>query len=79
MQQTDWNPHPRRRGSAAARSLLELSAGGREVNRKRVQRLMLVMGLQALVPGPHTGKPHPEHPIYPYLLRGVEVTQPNKV
>jgi putative transposase len=59
--------------------LLELRAGGREVNRKRVQRLMRVMGLQALVPGPHTSKPHPEHPIYPYLLGGVEVTRPNQV
>lgn len=59
--------------------LLELRGGGREVNRKRVQRLMRVMGLQALVPGPHTSKPHPEHPIYPYLLGGVEVTRPNQV
>jgi len=59
--------------------LLELGVSGHEVNRKRVQRLMRVMGLQALVPGPHTSKPHPEHPIYPYLLRGVEVTQPNQV
>ena len=52
---------------------------GREVNRKRVQRLMRVMGLEALVPGPHTSRPHPEHRIYPYLLRGVEVTKPNQV
>ncbi len=59
--------------------LLELRARGRELNRKRVQRLMRVMGLQALVPGPHTSKPHPEHPIYPYLLGGVEVTRPNQV
>ena len=58
---------------------LELRASGREVNRKRVQRLMRVMGLQGLVPGPHTSKPHPEHQIYPYLLRGVEVTRPNHV
>lgn len=61
------------------RVLLELRAGGRDVNRKRVQRLMQMMGLQALVPGPHTSKPHPEHPIYPYLLGGVEVTRPNQV
>lgn len=49
------------------------------VNRKRVQRLMRLMGLAAMVPGPHTSKPHPEHKIYPYLLRGVTVTRPNQV
>lgn len=59
--------------------LHELRLVGHDVNRKRVQRLMRVMGLQALVPGPHTSKPHPEHPVYPYLLRGVEVTRPNQV
>jgi putative transposase len=50
-----------------------------KVNRKRVQRLMRVMGLQALVPGPHTSKPHPEHKIYPYLLRGLSVERPDQV
>jgi HTH-like domain len=49
------------------RIVLELRKVGHDVNRKRVQRLMQVMGLQALVPGPHTSKPHPEHRIYPYL------------
>jgi putative transposase len=56
-----------------------LKAEGHEVNRKRVQRLMRLMGLEALVPGPHTSRPHPQHPIYPYLLRGVEVLQPDQV
>jgi hypothetical protein len=42
--------------------LLELRKAGHVVNRKRVQRLMQLMGLQALVPGPHTSKPHPDHP-----------------
>jgi putative transposase len=59
--------------------LLELRNAGHEVNRKRVQRLMQLMGLQALVPGPHTSKPHPEHPIYPYLLGGIDVVRPNQV
>ena len=59
--------------------LFELRLAGHEVNRKRVQRLMRVMGLQALVPGPHTSKPHPSHPIYPYLLRKVDVARPNQV
>ncbi len=57
----------------------ELRRLGHDVNRKRVQRLMRLMGLQAMVPGPHTSKPHPDHPIYPYLLRGVDVTRPNQV
>jgi putative transposase len=49
------------------------------VNRKRVQRLMRVMGLKSLLPGPHTSRPHPAHPIYPYLLRGVKVVRPDQV
>jgi len=49
------------------------------VNEKRVARLMRVMGLQATLPGPHTSKPHPEHEIYPYLLRGLEIKAPNEV
>jgi len=58
--------------------LFELRAAGHAVNRKRVQRLMQVMGLQALVPGPHTSTPHPDHPIYPYLLGNVDVVRPNQ-
>ena len=49
---------------------LALRREGESVNRKRVQRLMRVMGLCGLVPGPHTSRPHPEHKVYPYLLRG---------
>jgi putative transposase len=52
---------------------------GRVVNRKRVQRLMRAMGLAGMAPGPNTSKPHPEHKIYPYLLRGVPVVRPNQV
>ena len=59
--------------------VLELRRLGHKVNRKRVQRLMRVMGLQALVPGPHTSKPHPEHKVYPYLLRRMDITRPNQV
>jgi putative transposase len=46
------------------RIVLELGRADQDVNRKRVQRLMQLMGLQALVPGPHTSRPHPEHKIY---------------
>ena len=56
-----------------------LKGEGHEVNRKRVQRLMRLMGLQSLLPGPHTSKPHPEHPVYPYLLRGLNIVRPDQV
>ncbi len=52
---------------------------GYNVNRKRVQRLMQKLGLVGMSPGPNTSKSHPEHKIYPYLLRGVEITKPNQV
>jgi putative transposase len=52
---------------------------GQAVNEKRVARLMRVMGLQAIVPGPHTSQPHPENPVYPYLLRDLEVVRPDQV
>jgi len=61
------------------RILHELRLAGHTVNRKRVQRLMQVMGLQGMVPGPHTSKPHPDHPIYPYLIGGIDVLRPNQV
>ena len=52
---------------------------GYRVNRKRVQRLMRQMGLQGMAPGPNTSRAHPQHPVYPYLLRGLEITRPNQV
>lgn len=56
-----------------------LQALGYPVNHKRVERLMRVMGLQAILPGPHTSRPHPEHRVYPYLLRDLVVERPNQV
>jgi putative transposase len=56
--------------------LMEL---GYRVNHKRVERLMRLMGLQAIVPGPHTSRPHPEYLVYPYLLRGLVISVPNQV
>jgi transposase InsO family protein len=50
-----------------------LGREGYAVSRKRVQRLMRKMGLEALYPRPRTTVPHPEHKIYPYLLREREV------
>jgi putative transposase len=49
------------------------------VNRKRVQRLMRLMGLEAIYPKPRTTVRDREHRIYPYLLRSVEVVRPNQV
>lgn len=49
------------------------------VNRKRIQRLMGILDLAGMAPGPNTSRPHPEHKIYPYLLRGVAVIRPNQV
>ncbi len=52
---------------------------GYTVNRKRIARLMTLMGLMAVVPGPHTSTPHRRHPVYPYLLRGLTIDQPDQV
>lgn len=47
--------------------------------RERVQRLMRLMGIEALYPKKHTSAPHPGHKIYPYLLRNLAITCPNQV
>jgi putative transposase len=56
-----------------------LQKAGYPINHKRVQRLMQVMGLQAVGPKPGTSQPAPDHKIYPYLLRGLAITRPNQV
>ena len=56
-----------------------LRAEGCRVNRKRVQRLMRLMGIAALGPKPRTSKPAPGHKVYPYLLRGLAIERPNHV
>jgi len=61
------------------RMVVHLGRAGYLVNRKRVQRLMVLLGLAGMAPGPNTSHPHPQHKIYPYLLRGVFVTRPNQV
>jgi putative transposase len=52
---------------------------GYRVNRKRVRRLMGIMGLRAIYQCPRTSQPAPGHQVYPYLLRDVAITQPNQV
>jgi putative transposase len=57
----------------------ELRKKGYPANRKRVQRLMRLLGLESVAPKPNTSKPNEEHPVYPYLLRGVTIDRPNQV
>jgi putative transposase len=56
-----------------------LQRAGYEVNHKRVQRLMGLMGLQAIYPKPRTSIPASDHKVYPYLLRGLVITRPDQV
>jgi putative transposase len=56
-----------------------LATQGEEVNRKRVQRLMRLMGLEAIYPKPKLSAPGRGHRIYPYLLRDVQVVRPDQV
>jgi putative transposase len=50
-----------------------------KVNRKRIQRLMRILGIEALYPKPRLSRPAPGHQIYPYLLRGLTIERPNQV
>lgn len=65
---------------AGARMLRDLlRQDGIHVGRKHVATLMRKMGIEALYRRPNTSRRRPEHPIYPYLLRHLSVTQPNQV
>jgi len=72
----EYTRHPFYGSRRMTRYLGEL---GHRVNRKRVQRLMRTLGLVGMAPGPNTSKAHPQHKIYPYLLRGVDIIRPNQV
>jgi putative transposase len=61
------------------RMALQLRQEGYEANRKRVKRLMRQMGLEAVYPRKRTTTPHPEHRIYPYLLRHRTISRANQV
>ena len=64
-------------GSRMLRGLV--AAEGCKVGRRHVKTLMQRMGIEALYRRPRTTKPEPGHKIYPYLLRGMEITRPNQV
>jgi putative transposase len=59
--------------------LRTLAQHGYRVNRKRVQRLMRIMGLQGLAPRRNTSRPAKGHRVFPYLLRNVSITHPDHV
>ena len=52
---------------------------GTVIGRHRVRRLMTKMGLEAIYKRPRTSQPNPQHPVYPYLLRGMQIDRPNQV
>jgi putative transposase len=59
--------------------LVTLQVMGYVINRKRVQRLMRILGVSGIVPGPNTSKRNQAHKVYPYLLTGLEIVRPNQV
>ncbi|CAB4243994.1 protein of unknown function [Methylacidimicrobium sp. AP8] len=71
--------YTRRPFYGSRRMVVFLGRLGYVANRKRVQRLMRHMGLAGMAPGPSTSVGHPEQAVYPYLLRGVEVSRPDQV
>ena len=70
---TDWPFYGSRRITA------QLQREGVVINRKAVQRHLREMGLAAIAHGPQTSGRHPEHDVYPYLLRGLPIIRPNQV
>ena len=57
----------------------QLQDKGHQVGRQHVSTLMKKMGITAMYKKPKTSKPHPDHKVYPYLLRGLEITKANYV
>jgi putative transposase len=72
----EYTAHPFR---GSRRMTIWLRQQGEEVNRKRVQRLMRLMGLEAIYPKPKLSVPGQGHKIYPYLLRDVQIERPDQV
>lgn len=71
--------YTRRPFYGSRKMVVYLKMVGHVVNRKRVQRLMRLMGLVAMAPRPNTSKRQVAHKVYPYLLRGVPIVRPNQV
>jgi len=64
-------------GARMLRDMLKLD--GLKVGREHVATLMEKMGIAAIYRKRNTSKPHPDHPIYPYLLKGLTIDRPNQV
>lgn len=64
-------------GSRSMRSYLRRL--GYKINRKRVARLMKLLGIETIYPKPRTSQAHSEHKVYPYLLRKLKIKRPNQV
>lgn len=64
-------------GSRQMTSWLRLQ--GHRVNRKRIQRLMRLMSLEGIAPSKKTSAPHPQHRVFPYLLKSLQIVRPNQV
>jgi putative transposase len=72
----EYTAHP----FLGSRKLAEwLTAQGESVNRKRVQRLMRLMGIEAIYPKPKLSQPGQGHKVFPYLLRGVTIDRVDQV
>jgi putative transposase len=71
--------HTRHSFYGSRKIVIALATAGYTVNRKRVQRLMRVMGIEAVAPGPNTSRSRKEDVKYPYLLRGLTIDRPNQV
>ena len=69
----------RRRGYGSRQMVRHLRREGFAVGRKRIRRLMAKMGLVPIYQRPRTTVPHPEHRVYPHLLRDMVVDRPNQV
>ena len=63
----------------ARRMAAVLRRDGLVANRKRIRRLMRVMGIEAIYQKPNTSRRHPAHKVYPYLLRDMAIERPNQV
>jgi putative transposase len=72
----EYTAHPEK---GSRRMTVWLNEQGSEVNRKRVQRLMRLMGLEAVYPRPNLSAKAAGHKVFPYLLRGVKIERPNQV
>ena len=60
------------------RMTAQLAREGWIISRKRVRRLMRLMGIETIYQKPNTSGPHPSHKVYPYLLRGLAVERANQ-